>query len=186
VCARVLVCICCVCVCICCVCVVCCTQVLGEQLVSQVHWLHAPLLRCSVVPEKSTRGFVSTDACMCACACCCIYWFTVWSIHFKSAQPISRMQHAKSSLKLHFSSAEPVATSVGLARTRITWCTHGISDREIGKYTVIYGVCVQFWPTLCMYGITSRHTFGHIQCVYAVLANPMCRKQTNAHLRIQN
>jgi hypothetical protein len=31
-----------------------------------------------------------------------------------------------------------------------TRCIYGISGREITKYTVIYGVYIQFWPTLHM------------------------------------
>jgi hypothetical protein len=37
---------------------------------------------------------------------------------------------------------------VGLARTIYIRCMYGIFDREIIKYTVIYGVYKQFWPTL--------------------------------------
>jgi hypothetical protein len=39
---------------------------------------------------------------------------------------------------------------VGLARTIHIQCTYGICGREITKYTVIYGVYIQFWPTLRM------------------------------------
>ena len=37
---------------------------------------------------------------------------------------------------------------VGLARTIYIRCIYGIFGREIIKYTVIYGVYIQFWPTL--------------------------------------
>ena len=39
---------------------------------------------------------------------------------------------------------------VGLARTIYIRCIYGIFGREIIKYTVIYGVYIRFWPTLCM------------------------------------
>jgi len=52
-------------------------------------------------------------------------------------------------------SAPPAAPSyndawVGLARTIYIRCIYGTFGREITKYTVIYGVYIQFWPTLCM------------------------------------
>ena len=37
---------------------------------------------------------------------------------------------------------------LGLARTIYIRCIYGIFGREIIKYTVIYGVYIQFWPTL--------------------------------------
>jgi len=33
-------------------------------------------------------------------------------------------------------------------------CIYGIFGREFTKYTVIYGVYIQFWPTLVIYGGT--------------------------------
>jgi len=39
---------------------------------------------------------------------------------------------------------------VGLARTIYIWFTYGNFGREITKYTVIYGVYIRFWPTLCI------------------------------------
>ena len=36
----------------------------------------------------------------------------------------------------------------GLARTIYIRCIYGVFGREITKYTVKYGVCVQLWPTL--------------------------------------
>jgi hypothetical protein len=38
----------------------------------------------------------------------------------------------------------------GLARTIYIRCTYGDFDREITKYTLIYGVYIRFWPTLQM------------------------------------
>jgi hypothetical protein len=46
---------------------------------------------------------------------------------------------------LHFS------TCLGLARTIYIRCIYGIFGREMTKYTVIYGVYIRFWPTLCMF-----------------------------------
>jgi len=40
---------------------------------------------------------------------------------------------------------------VGLARTIYIRCVYGIFGREITIYTVIYGVYIRFWPTLCMW-----------------------------------
>jgi len=39
---------------------------------------------------------------------------------------------------------------VGLARTIYIRCTYGIFGSEITRYTVIYGVYLQFWPTLAI------------------------------------
>ena len=36
--------------------------------------------------------------------------------------------------------------------TRYIWCIYRIYGREIAKYTVKYGVYIQFWPTLVTYG----------------------------------
>jgi hypothetical protein len=38
---------------------------------------------------------------------------------------------------------------LGLARTIYIRLINGIFGREITKYTVIYGVYIRFWPTLC-------------------------------------
>jgi len=43
-----------------------------------------------------------------------------------------------------------VATCVALATTIYIQCIYGIFGREITKYTVTYGVYIQFWPTLNM------------------------------------
>ena len=37
-----------------------------------------------------------------------------------------------------------------MARTIYVRCIYGIFGREITKYTVIYGVCIRFWPNLNM------------------------------------
>jgi hypothetical protein len=69
--------------------------------------------------------------------------------------------------------------SVGLARTIYIRCVYGIFGREITIYTVIYGVYIRFWPTLHIYAVNKRcfwqgnhQVYGHIRCVYTVLANP--------------
>jgi hypothetical protein len=57
---------------------------------------------------------------------------------------------------------------------------YGISGREITIHTVIYGVYIRFWPTLPIpytvyipfFWQGNHHTYGHIRCVYTVLANP--------------
>jgi hypothetical protein len=60
-----------------------------------------------------------------------------------------------------------------------TQCINGVFGREITKYTVIYSVYIRFWPTLHIYAVYKRcfwqgnhHTYGHIRCIYTVLANP--------------
>jgi len=45
---------------------------------------------------------------------------------------------------------------VGLARTIYIRCIYGILGREITKYTVIYGACIPFWPTLWVWGVWSK------------------------------
>jgi len=59
------------------------------------------------------------------------------------------------SIALSCTLGPPVPPSVplvylGLARTIYKRCIYGIFGREIIKYTVIYGVCIRFWPTLCI------------------------------------
>jgi hypothetical protein len=41
-----------------------------------------------------------------------------------------------------------VHSCIGLARTIYIRCIYGIFNREITKYTVIYGAYIRFWPTL--------------------------------------
>jgi hypothetical protein len=70
---------------------------------------------------------------------------------------------------------------------------YGIFGREITKYTVINSVYIRFWLALHpMHQIGNRHKYtvyvryfwqgnhqiyGHIRCIYTVLANPihMCQ-----------
>jgi len=40
-----------------------------------------------------------------------------------------------------------------------TRCIHGIFGREITEYTIIYGVHIRFWPTLCMYRVDQDHIY---------------------------
>jgi len=51
---------------------------------------------------------------------------------------------------------------VGLARTINIRCIYGIFGREITKYTVIYGVYMRFWPTLCIYDVNTVNGFGYL------------------------
>jgi hypothetical protein len=72
-------------------------------------------------------------------------------------------------------------------------CIYGVFGREFTKYTAIYGVYIRFWLALHpMHQIGNRHKYtvyvryfwqgnhqiyGHIRCIYTVLANPihMCQ-----------
>jgi hypothetical protein len=49
-------------------------------------------------------------------------------------------------------------------------CMYGLFGREITKYTVIYGVHIRFWPTLCMCdfcgGSRSTHTHTPLASVH--------------------
>ena len=54
---------------------------------------------------------------------------------------------------------------VGLARTINIRCIYGNFGRKITKYTVIYDVYVQFWPT---------QVNGHKQCVSVCVHARMC------------
>ena len=51
--------------------------------------------------------------------------------------------------------ASAIYTQVGLARTIYIQCIYGIFGREITRYTVIYGVCIRFWPTLYISNVCS-------------------------------
>ena len=62
-------------------------------------------------------------------------------------------------------------TYVGLARTIYIRCIYSIFGREIIKYTVIYGVCIRFWPTL------------HIRCLL-VYANTCLLEYANTCLLV--
>ena len=55
-----------------------------------------------------------------------------------------------------------IRTRVGLARTIYIRCIYGNFGREITKYTVIYGVYIQFWPTL---NTCCGHEMIWIKCV---------------------
>jgi hypothetical protein len=55
---------------------------------------------------------------------------------------------------------------IGLARTINIRCIYGIFGREIAKCTVIYGVYIQFWPTLHIYGVCIR-------CMYKFWPMPL-------------
>ena len=65
-------------------------------------------------------------------------------------------------------------------------CTYGIFSREITIQTVIYGVCIRFWPTLHMYyaqemvrELALLITIGH--CLHA-LCVVQCVTGTNRAL----
>ena len=50
---------------------------------------------------------------------------------------------------LHVTLASEFAdTNLGLAKPIYSRCIHGVFGREITIHTVIYGVCMQLWPTL--------------------------------------
>ena len=51
---------------------------------------------------------------------------------------------------------------VGLARTMYIRLIYGIFGREITKFTVIYGVYIQFWPTLLMCNYSTRAVCDHV------------------------
>ena len=53
---------------------------------------------------------------------------------------------------------------VGLARTIYIRFIYGIFGREIIKYTVIYGVDIRFWPTLCIGGAAHAFNAGTAYC----------------------
>jgi hypothetical protein len=50
--------------------------------------------------------------------------------------------------QMYMGFAETNDVYVGLARTIYIRCIYDTFGRKFFKYTVIYGVCVQFWPTL--------------------------------------
>jgi len=61
--------------------------------------------------------------------------------------PTLKMASCQSERRLHVQVGIS-CSFLGLARTIYIRCIHGIYGKEITKYTVIYGVCAQFWPTL--------------------------------------
>ena len=54
---------------------------------------------------------------------------------------------ATSSIYLNYACVSSIR-QVGLARTTYIRYLYGIFGREVTRYTVIYGVCIRFWPTL--------------------------------------
>ena len=68
-------------------------------------------------------------------------------------------------------------TSVGLARTIYIRCIYGNFGREITKYTVKYGVYIQFWPTQnkCMFMCHQGWPEPYIQCVHGVFGRKVTK-----------
>ena len=64
---------------------------------------------------------------------------------------------------------------VGLARTINIRCIYGMLGRDITKYTVICGVHIRFWPSLCICIATSLHLSD------IMLVSP--RPDSSLHLR---
>ena len=78
-------------------------------------------------------------------------------------------------LRLMYAWPEPYVNTlydcicVGLARTIYIQCMYGIFGREITKCTVIYGVCIQFWPTLYIWCYKCRvYTVYTYECTVLV------------------
>ena len=42
-----------------------------------------------------------------------------------------------------------------VGQNHIIRCIYGIFGRKIIKYTVIYGVYIRFWPTLCVRNVSE-------------------------------
>jgi hypothetical protein len=59
-----------------------------------------------------------------------------------------------------------IELTTGLARTIYIRCIYGIFDREMTKYTVIYGVHTRFWPNLHVYD--PAFTLYTYSCTYAI------------------
>ena len=80
--------------------------------------------------------------CVCVCVCVCA-WVCSGAARYPHAKAHSVTQNAIGN--------EPHQLEhtcrVGQSHTYIR-CIYGIFDREITKHTVIYGVYIQFWPTL--------------------------------------
>jgi hypothetical protein len=55
----------------------------------------------------------------------------------------------------------PPWSFLGLARTIYIRCIYGTFDKEITKYTVIYGVYIRFWPTLIISGLVAQVFVAH-------------------------
>jgi len=74
-------------------------------------------------------------------------------------------------------SRRPADTSyVGLARTIYIRCVYGIFGREITIYTVIYGVCIRFWPNLLL-----RHARPTSQLCTSGLETAAKLRNTHSH-----
>jgi len=72
-----------------------------------------------------------------------------FSNHFLLLHSCSWPAHSNSDARVSFLPPYAYAcTSAGLARTVYMRCVYGFFDREITKYTVMYGVYIQFWLTL--------------------------------------
>jgi hypothetical protein len=82
------------------------------------------------------------------CVLCTQQWACIFicSQHFNGKQVIP-----------YVCAKEGTQTSLGLARTINIRCIYGTFGREITEYTVIYGVYIQFWPTLHI-----THKVGHV------------------------
>jgi len=67
---------------------------------------------------------------------------------------------------------------VGLAQTIYIRCVYGVFGRDVIKYTVIYGVDVRIWPTLCIWHaqmhacLSGDSLCGHA-CLNCIYENPM-------------
>jgi len=79
--------------------------------------------------------------------------------HTHTNGPDQPLQHVHTLLFLQLGSLTGVHADylfIGLARTMYIRCIYGICGREITRYTVIYGVCIRFWPTLPIQLQSSR------------------------------
>jgi len=72
---------------------------------------------------------------------------------------------------------------VGLARTIYKRCIYGIFGREIIKYTVIYGACIRFWPTLRMWLAINQHCCGRTLSKWGWLGAAHKHTQTHTHMQ---
>jgi hypothetical protein len=66
---------------------------------------------------------------------------------------------------------------VELARTIYMQCIYGIFGRDITTYTVIYGVYIQFWPSLCMCFKCRGPCAPNITALAPNVAAPVCMHQ---------
>ena len=56
------------------------------------------------------------------------------------------------------------SVSVQLARTIYIRCIYDIFGRKITKYTVIYSVCIRFWPILCKWDKLLKPLASALMC----------------------